>query len=231
MKPPYIQFDPLDSPHPVPWSWVMANLSEVSQEQRPATWYYRSQSLLSPDREYAAYSRIQLHAQPDFTRSRISSTLYLEHLATRELQLITTSSPLVEPIVGHLEIPDQEMLCGTIAILIPVAWSEQGDKILAREFVGMFGSSMASDCAIVWDRSLQRISTFVPSRITYTTAVLLGWSRFYPDRVLFRAGSLGDEQWMLWTVDCSGQTNAAPDDCPIVFGQVTTSDWTGPQAA
>jgi len=205
----------------------MANLSEVSHERRAGTRYYRSQSLISPDRQYAVYSRIQLQAQPDFTRSRVSSVLYLENLKTGDLQVITNSSPLVEP---SLQSDDPTDLRGTIAILVPVAWSEQGDKILAREFEGVFGSSMASDCAIVWDRSIKRVNTFTPNRISYTTAVLLGWSQFHPDRVLFRAGSLGDEPWLLWTVDRSGQTDAAPDDRPLVFGQIVTSNWTGPQA-
>ncbi|MCS6815478.1 MAG: hypothetical protein NZ772_18150 [Cyanobacteria bacterium] len=206
----------------------MANLAEVSQENRAGTRYYRSQSLISPDRRYAVYSRIQLQAQPDFTRSRVSSVLYLEHLKTGDLRIITTSSSLIEQF-GHST--DYDYRLGTIAILIPVAWSEQSDRILAREFEGIFGSSMASDCAIVWDRSINRVRTFVPNHITYTTAVLLGWSELHPDRVLFRAGNLGEDQWQLWTVDSQGQTVAAPDDRPLVFGQSIISNWTGPQVA
>lgn len=206
----------------------MANLAEVSQEGCAGIRYYRSQSLISPDRRYAVYSRIQLQAQPDFTRSRASSVLYLKHLKTGDLQIITTSSSLIEQFDRGT---DSDYQLGTIAILIPVAWSEQGNRILAREFEGIFGSSMASDCAIVWDQSTNQVKTFAPNYITYTTAVLLGWSQSHPDRVLFRVGNLGEDQWQLWTVDSQGQTTAAPDDRPIIFGQSIISNWTGPQVA
>jgi hypothetical protein len=59
---------------------------------------------------------------------------------------------------------------------------------------------------------------------------LLGWSRTNPDQVLFRAGELGEENWPLWAVDLDGQTLAAIEDQPLVFGQTITHSWAGPQA-
>ena len=218
----------------------MANLSEVSQDGVAGIHYYRSRSLLSPDGQYAAYSRIQMQAQPNYIGSRVSSVLYLEQLATGQIQVLTTSSPLADGPFNQSGYSDgfheptdslgDVDLRGTIAILIPVAWSANGEKILAREFEAVFGSSMASDYAVVWDRSLKRVSTLSPSHISCTTAVLLGWSQSYPDRVLFRAGTLGTEPWLLWTVDQRGETTVAPDDQPVVFGHTVISDWTGPQA-
>jgi hypothetical protein len=222
-----MQLDPLNSPFPIPWNWVLASQTEVRQTHRPRLCYYRSQSLLSPNGEYAAYSRIQMQVQPDFTYSRVSSVLFLENLRTGDLQTITASSPFADnPFTGSNELSET----GTIAILIPIAWSEQGDRILAREFESIFGSDIASDYAIVWDQPLRRAYTIAPTRIQYSNAILLGWSRTDPSQVLFRAGMLGDENWNLWAVDVSGRTATAHGDQPITFGRLVDNIWAGPQA-
>ncbi|OLP17859.1 hypothetical protein BST81_12410 [Leptolyngbya sp. 'hensonii'] len=224
-----VQIDPLDSPHPIPWNWVLANISEVPPDNRSGTRCYRSQSLISPDGLYAAYSRIQVQVQPDFLQSRVSSVLFIENLHSGDLQVITANSPLSDNPFSAVRASETG---GTIAILIPIAWSELGDRILAREFESLMGSDIASDYAVVWDQRLNRTSTIAPSRIHYTNAVLLGWSQNYPDRALFRAGIIGDEYWPLWTVDLSGQTMAAPEgDHPIGFGRMVSSIWAGPQAS
>ncbi len=219
-----VQIDPLDSPHPIPWNWVLANQSEVNSRVR----YYRTQSLISPDGQYAAYSRIQMQVKSDFTRSRVTSVLFLENLRTGNLQAITASSPLSD---NPFSTPKGSDLPGTIAILMPVAWSSTGDRILAREFESLFGSDIASDYAVIWDRQQNRSFTTAPTRIHYTHAILLGWSGAHPDRVLFRAGNIGETDWPLWAVDYSGQTLNANGDQPLTFGQVATHLWAGPQAS
>jgi len=219
--------DPINSPHPVPWNWVMANLAEASQLGVAATYYYRSQSLLSPDARYAAYSRIQMQVQPDALFSFVHSVLFLEDCQTGELQKIAATSPRFRPCFLPEGSPD---IAGTIGILRPVAWSEQGDCILAREFAGVFSSDIASDYAVVWQRERNQLSTLVPTQIYYTNALLLGWSAYYPDRVLFQAGDLGKDPWPLWAVGLDGGTIPSPDDHPITFGQTVSSAWTGPQA-
>jgi hypothetical protein len=221
-----VQLDPLNSPYPIPWNWVLATLAEVGQTKAPRLRYYRSQSLISPDGQYAAYSRIQMQVFPDFTQSHISSVLFLENLRTGDLQTIAASSPFADnPFMGQ-----EASQNGTIAILIPVAWSERGDRILAREFESIFSSDIASDYAVVWDRQLNRTYTIAPTRIQYSNAILLGWSRTRPDQVLFRAGNLGEEEWPVWAVDFSSQTVAAIEDQPVTFGQVVNNVWAGPQA-
>jgi hypothetical protein len=225
-----VQLDPLNSPHPIPWNWVLANLTVTSAEPRSQVRYYRSQALVSPDGNYSAYSRIQMRVHPNFTQSRVSSVLFLENLKTGDLRTIVASSPLADPTPTIPQPQSQPAPEGTIAILIPVAWSESGDRILAREFESIFGSDIASDYAVVWDRQLNHTSTVAPTRIQYTNAVLLGWSQTHPDQTLFRAGNLGDSKWPLWTVDLTGRTTAAPEDQPLVFGQSINSIWTGPQA-
>lgn len=224
-----VQLDPLNSPYPVPWNWVLAMQAETERGSAPSHLrYYRSQSLISPDGQYAAYSRIQMQVVPNFTRSRVSSVLFLENLRTGDLQTITASSPFSDnPFMSH----EPSNPAGTIAILIPVAWSEQGDRILAREFESIFGSDIASDYAVVWDRALNRTYTIAPTRIQYSNAILMGWSRSHPDRVLFQAGNLGDEQWPLWAVEVSGRTSPAAEDQPVTFGRVVNNVWAGPQAA
>jgi hypothetical protein len=229
MPPTSVQIDPLNSPHPIPWNWVLANLTAAQGHEAVYTQNYRSQSLVSPDRRYAAYSRIQMQIHPDFTQSQVSSVLFLENLRTGNLQTITASSPLSSS-SEVLETDPGAATAGTIAILIPIAWSERGDRILAREFESIFGSDIASDYAVIWDRQRNRTSTVAPTRIQYTNAVLLGWSQAHPEQALFRAGNIGDLQWPLWTVDLTGQTAAAPSDCPQVFGSSVNSIWTGPQS-
>ena len=222
-----VQLDPLDSPHPIPWNWVLATHAEVSASESSGSRYYRSQSLISPDGQYAAYSRIQMQGQPELYQSRVTSVMFLENLHTGDLRTITAASPLADnPLVSN----EEADMPGTIAILIPVSWSESGERLLARQFEGMFSSSDASDYAVVWDRKQNRTSTITPEKIEYTNAVLLGWSQTNPDRVLFRAGTLGDENWPVWAVDTTGQTTLALEDEPLIYGQVVNQVWAGPQA-
>ncbi|WP_242022104.1 hypothetical protein [Microcoleus sp. FACHB-831] len=222
-----VQIDPLDSPHPIPWNWVMTTHAEVTAKGASGLRYYRSQSLVSPDGQYAAYTRIQMDVQPELYRSRVTSVMFLENLKTGDLRTITASSPLAD---NPLAANEEADMPGTIAILIPISWSPDGDRILARQFEGLFSTSDASDYAVIWDRKLNRTSTVAPDRSQYSTAVLLGWSRTNPGRVLFRAGELGEENWPLWAVDINGQTIAATEDKPAVFGQRVNNVWAGPQA-
>ncbi len=191
----------------------------------PQVHYYRSPSLLSPDHRYAAYSRVQLQVQPEFFLSRVSSVLFLENLQTGDLQAITPTSPLADnPFLNDGEAGD-----GKISIVIPVSWSESGDRLLARAFESLFCSDIASDYGVVVDTASKRTSTLAPTHISYTTAVLLGWSHSYPGQVLFQAGNLGEENWPLWAVNLHGQTVQAEGDRPILFGELASSIWMGPQ--
>lgn len=204
----------------------MAMMAEKAASTGPVFRYYRSQSLVSPDGDYAAYSRIQFQLSSDFTQNRIASILLVENLRTGELQTITPAAPFADnPFVADAVLNQP----GTIAMLLPIAWSERGERLLAREFESMFGSSLASDFAVVWERQSNRTYTLAPTQVQYSNAVLLGWSRTCPGQVLFRAGNMGDEHWPLYAVDASGQTTYAEQDQPITFGQVASSTWAGPQ--
>lgn len=227
MQETHLQIDPLNSNHPIPWNWVLATQSEVNPIQGPKMRYYRSQSLISPDGQYAAYSRIQMQVHSDMFSSWVSSVLFLENLRTGDLQAVTASSPLADNPFSSDSTVEKP---GTIAILVPISWSAEGDYLLAREFESLFGSSLASDYATIWNRRLNRTSTVAPNRRQYTNAILMGWSKTFPGRVLFKAGNMGEEHWPLLAVDASGHTVNASEDRPLTFGQTTTHIWAGPQA-
>jgi hypothetical protein len=225
-----VQMDPLNSPHPIPWNWVLTTQAHINSTSRSGICYYRSQSLVSPDGCHAAYSRIQLQVQPEMYYSRASSVMFVENLQTGELRVITATSPLADnPLVAS---EDADMP-GTISILIPISWSEQSDRLLARQFEGLFSTSDASDYAVIWDRQQNHTSTVAPCRTQYDydLAVLLGWSQANPHQVLFRAGNFGAEDWPLWAVAADGQTVAATDAGSVVFGQRVKPIWGGPQVA
>jgi hypothetical protein len=113
--------------------------------------------------------------------------------------------------------------------MMPISWSENSDRLLTRDFEASLGSDFASDYAVVWDSTSNCTRTLAPSEIYYTHAILLGWSRHHPDRVLFRAGIMGQADWQQWTVDLRGRTLLAPDDQPVLFGSVSHSFWLGLQ--
>ena len=221
------QVDPLGSPHPVPWEWIVKNHEQVSGTANSGLRYYRSPSLISPDGKYAAYSRLQMQVDSVMYRSRVTSVMFLENLETGALRSIKAASPLANnPLIGRqeAEIP------GTMSILIPVSWSEDGDRLLARQLEGFFNTSDVSDYAVIWDRQSSQITTVSPKRIDYTNAVLLGWSQNDPNQVLFQAGMLGEEEWPIWSVNAQGQTALASQDEPVVHGQLVHEVWSGSQA-
>jgi hypothetical protein len=225
---PAVQIDPLDSPHPIPWNWVLTTHAEVAANGGSGLRYYRSPSLISPDGQFAAYTRIQMDVQPELHRSRVTSVLFLENLRTGNLRTIIASSPLASNPFAPSEEADMP---GTISILMPISWSSAGELLLARQFEGIFSTSDASDYAVIWDRRTNTTRTLTPTKVDYTHAVLLGWSKSQADRILFRAGNLGDDKWPLWAVDQNGETLAANEDPqPIIFGQFVNNLWAGPQA-
>ena len=218
--------DPLDSPHPVPWNWVMDTYTNLSSTRGFGLRYYRSPSLISPDGRYAAYSRIKMRSEADLFRSRVTSVMFLEDLQTGDLTTITASSPLAD---NPLDYNEAAHMPGAISILIPVSWSQDGDRILSRQFEGIFSTSEASDYAVIWNRNHNSTTTIAPEQVNYTNAVLLGWSQTDPEQVLFRAGNLGEENWPIWAVNPYGHTVMASEDEPMVYGTLVNHVWTGPQ--
>ena len=222
--------DPLNSPHPVPWNWMMKTQEEYSQQGRSGLRYYRSPALLSPDGKYAAYSRIEMRAEPDLYASKALSVMFLENIQTGELQVIRAKSPIALYLEEAGE--NSEEMAGVISLLMPVSWSEDGDRLLARQFEGAFSTSDVSDYAVVWNKETQEGKTLgVNTETTDVDAsILLGWSHTQPDQVLFRSAGLGEETESIFSVGLNGKTILASDEEAVIYGQLINRSWTGVQA-
>lgn len=227
MTPSGLQLDPLDSPHPIPWNWVLTTHAELSASGQSGVRYYRSPALVSPDGLYAAYTRIQMDGEPELYKSRVSSVMFVENLKTGDLHTVTAASPLSD---SPLAANEEAEMPGIISILIPVSWSRLSDRLLSRQFEGLLGTSDASDFAVIWDRDHNRTATLAPDCIEYSAAILLGWSQIKPDHVLFRAGEMGDENPPIWAVGLNNQTTLAQEEKPMIYGQQVNQVWAGPQA-
>ena len=222
--------DPLNSPHPVPWSWMMKTQQEYSQQGRSGLRYYRSPALLSPDGKYAAYSRIEMRAEPDLYASKALSVMFLENIQTGELQVIRAKSPIALYLEEAGE--NSEEMAGVISLLMPVSWSEDGDRLLARQFEGAFSSSDVSDYAVVWNKETKESKTLGVNAGTndVDASILLGWSDTQPDQILFRSANLGEETESIFSVGLNGKTILASDKEAVTYGQLINRSWTGVQA-
>lgn len=222
------QDDPLNSPYPIPWAWILTTQADFDGRQESGLRYFRTPALVSPDGQYAVYSRIQMEATPELPTTRVTSVLFLENLRTGQLQIIRVESPLGS---HHLTPQEFETMPGLISVTIPVSWSAKSDRLLSRQFEGLFSSSDASDYAVIWDRDSQQAKTLAPNiQADELTAVLMGWNRDQPDRVLFQAGEIGEENWPMWSVALTGETALNSQPVSITFGQPQTRSWTGAQA-
>ena len=227
------QTDPIGSPYPIPWEWIQST-QEAMSSRGGGVRYYRSVPVVSPDGKYAVYSRVQLEVKPEMHNSRVSSVLFIEDRQTKNLRVVSSTSYNRDALLNvKLSSPDPNGE-GTIGVLVPVSWSEKGDRFLARRFEAVFNTSDASDSAVIWDRQKNNTNTVAPSDGNEQhdkISVLLGWSKNQPDNVMFRTGELGDENWPLVTVSSDGKTGAATEvDQPTTYGEQVTQVWT-PQVA
>lgn len=217
--------DPLHSPFPIPWQWILETQAAVAEGRHAGSTVYRSPYLYDPQRRFAAYCRVRLQLKPKLHESRVTSILFVEDLQTGMLHTVMARSPLAPHPFQAEEIVDAP---GIISILLPVSWSADGERLLGRQFEGFLGSGAMSDFAVVWEQGTQTTTTLAPSSdIDYTHAILLGWSEQRPEQVLFQAGCMGDEVWHLWTVAMDGTTAIADGDHGMVFGELSSNIWTG----
>ncbi|NEQ97450.1 MAG: hypothetical protein F6K30_12115 [Cyanothece sp. SIO2G6] len=223
---PSLNVDPIGSPHPLPWSWVTDIQSRPFTSHLPQLFYYRSPALMSPDGDWAAYSRMQVRRVIDASQSQVSSILFLENMETGAIQFLTASSPAMQHV--SLNGTDSQQP-GMLSMLMPISWTETGDRVLVRAFEAIFNTDIAADYAIVWHQASNQAEAVVPTNAQYSNAILLGWSRNQPDRLLFQMGNLGDETWPLVTVGNTGDNTIATVDQPITYGQTVSAVWNGPQ--
>ncbi len=228
--------DPINSPHPIPWKWIMTTQEVIGGKGGSGVRHYRSIPVVSPDGRYAVYSRVQLEVQPEMHNSRVTSLLFIEDRQTKKLRVLATTADVSDPLLQQTVITEQTDSQGKIGVLVPVSWSQKGDRFLARKFVGMFNTADLTDHAVIWDRQENQTQTVAPAQAEddhEKIAILLGWSKKQPDHVLFRAGELGEENWPLVQVAGDGKTiNVSNDgDQPVRFGDRDRQVWAEPQVA
>ena len=196
------EVDPLDSPYPVPWSWIVRTQQDYAEQQQSGLRYYRSPALVSPSGQYAAYSRIEVRAN-----SPIAS--YLQR-------------------VGE----DSPEMAGVISILLPASWSEDGDRLLARQMEGAFNSSDISDYGVVWQKGSIRTLSAMPQNNTESSATLLGWHENDPSQVLFQVSHFDQEEDenSLVSVALDGEVQPAKAPTVIAYGKRISRSWSGVQS-
>jgi hypothetical protein len=213
--------DPLDSPYPIPWNAIWDRQTQATQSNRPEILYYLSPPLRSPDDQIVAHTKIEIKIDPDFRRSHIFSQLILKTAQGKILQTIPSSMHLGQ---GNVQETTARQLPGTIAILVPAAWSKNGQRLLSRQFEAVFGSDVSSDYAVVWERDHLQTKIVTPLPLNYDSATLLGWSQNHPEQLLFRTAVLGETSGSTLAVDYRGTTIASPNDRAVPqYGQSSTS--------
>ena len=229
------QEDPIASPHPIPWKWILSIQEAISSKGNSGMFYYRSTPVISPDVRYAVYSRIQLLVEPKMNNTRVTSVLFIEDRQKKTLKVLKSTSKIKEPLLKVNTTTADYIPKGTIEIFVPVSWSKDGCRFLTRQFQGLMNTSDATDSAVIWDKENNSINTIAPSQKEdehHKMAVLLGWSKAQPTKVMFRAGELGQEEWPLVTVSDNGKTVAAINaDRPVVFGDHNQDIWRVSQVA
>lgn len=221
-----MQLDPLNSPHPIPWNWILAAHNAALAANRFTPQHYRSATLRSPDGDWLAYSRINLELQPQLYACRVTSILLIENLVEGTLQSIAASSPFSQDWLDNNALADG---AGAISILMPVGWNHQGNQLLARQFEGRFCSSCATDYGVVWNRNDSQTTMLTPPG--FEQAVLLGWSHSHPQSVLFEAGDLSQAELPRWQVDQSSVALPSEADEAVSFGEMVADVLSGPQTS
>ncbi|APB34482.1 hypothetical protein GlitD10_2153 [Gloeomargarita lithophora Alchichica-D10] len=212
--PAWVPEDPLQSAYPMPWCWVWGMQTQAQRTRRSLWGTTQSPVLVSPDGRYSVFSRVQILAHRNYTRTQVTSTL---HIRRPGGALPIVLRPLGQP---------RAVQPGQIWVLVPVSWSADGSQLLVRQVAGWFGSSEISDSALVWQNDGAEVRAVMPQAVTHTHSLLLGWSRETPTSILFETRLLGLERASLWQVGLDGLTLAAREDAPVTYGQSQGEAWT-----
>lgn len=201
--------DPINSQYAIPWKVILEAQDTASRTGQVQSFRYRSALSIAPDQQTRAYSELNLTLHPNPSQSLVQSQLFIE----TEQQTYTLPATL------HLEMGELSAhgLAGTFAVMIPAAWSADSQSLLLRQFEGLFGSDVASDYAMVWQKSNPGLQTYRPTDLDYDSATLMGWSQNRPGEILFQTRILGQANSQLVTVSPqnSGATLASPSDRPM----------------
>ena len=107
------QIDPIGSPHPIPWKWILATQEAIAANGGSGVRHYRSVPVTSPDGRYIVYSRVQLEVRPEMYNSKVTSVMFVEDTQTNRLRVMASTAPLSDPLlhrnVSSLEAVDTTM--------------------------------------------------------------------------------------------------------------------------
>jgi hypothetical protein len=203
--------DLLNSQYAIPWQAIQQAQETVTRTGQTQSFRYRSPVSIAPDQQTQAYSELHLTLHPKSSHSFINSQLIIE----------TKTQTYRFPATLHLELAAQSttstVMPGTFSILMPAAWSADGQSLLLRQFEGLFGSDVASDYALVWQPAQPALQSYRPTAVDYDSATLMGWSQNRPGEILFQTRLLGNPTSQLVTVSPqnNGATLASPSDRPM----------------
>jgi hypothetical protein len=204
--------DPLNSAYPVPWAMIWENQTKATQTGKVLTLRSLSKAVISPDGLRQAHSEINVQLNPEITKSYVSSNLIIADAKGKVLQSVPSTMHLGNNLSDGKVEETTAIPIGTLSILMPAAWSKDGQQLLTRQFEAVLGSDVSSDYALVWDRKTQVVKTVTPTPQTYDTAILLGWSPRNPNQILFRTTILGEQNTDLVAVTHDGTTTASKGD-------------------
>jgi|GEM_PF-3293578 len=205
--------DPLQSPFPLPWAWIEQGHAAALKANAPRTYTQQTARYVSPDGRYVAQATLHFQAAPQAFQQRLVSTLEITDRHTGDRQRIESVQEVPPEFLA--EVPRGQ---GLIAVLVPVGWSQTGNRLLVRQFMGLFASDLVSDAAWIWQPDRGHVATVYPTAADYDVATLLGWSDTHPEQVLFQTQVLGEPQAMVWAVDSQGSSQLAQGDRPAVYG-------------
>lgn len=208
--------DLLNSQYAIPWQAIQQAQDTVTRTGQAQSFRYRSPVSVAPDQKTRAYSELHLSLHPKPSHSFINSQLIIE----TQTQTHRFPSTLHHGLEAQSN--TSAAMPGTFSILLPAAWSADGQSLLLRQLEGLFGSDVASDYALVWQPSQPALQTYHPTAVDYDSATLMGWSQNRPGEILFQTRLLGNPTSQLVTVSPqnSGVTLASPSDRPL---RVTTT--------
>ncbi len=205
--------DPLQSPFPLPWHWIEEGHQAAVKARQRRSYQQQTAQYVSPDGRYVAQATLYFEAAPESFQQRLVSTLEIVDVQTGDRQRIESLQEVPREFLA--DVPTGQ---GLIAVLVPVGWSQTDNRLLVRQFMGLFASDLASDAAWIWQPGRGHVATVYPTDTDYDFATLLGWSDTHPDQVLFQTQVMGEPQAMVWAVDTQGSTQLAQDDRPTVYG-------------
>ncbi|MFO0408568.1 MAG: hypothetical protein ACK50H_00215, partial [Dolichospermum sp.] len=118
------QDDPIGSPHPIPWKWIMATQEAIGGRGISGVRYYRSLPVISPDGKYGIYSRVQMEVRPEMHNSRVKSVLFMEDRETKKLRVMISTDKEIDPLLNkEVSLSEEADNDGKIKVLVPVSWS------------------------------------------------------------------------------------------------------------